>query len=133
MKSSVFPAAFAAVMVSLPTGCASVKETQAPAQDSALASALPANRDELRELNSTHLRLVRRASNLCIGAFPAGGGQRIARPVDFACVISLVDAAVVDTQDGVLAAFHAALPIPDRYDQDRPDAVWQRLAADTPH
>lgn len=92
----------------------------------AAPAGLPAEREALAALDAAHRRLVRTATRACVSAH-ATGGQRIAGPEDFACVVSGVEAAVGASEDATLQAFHAALPFFARYDQDRSPAVAHGL------
>lgn len=82
--------------------------------------------DALRDLNSAHLRIVRRSANLCAGPSTASAG-RINSLKDFTCVMSLTDKAVAESGNPQLQAYHAALPQPARYDQDRSATYWMRM------
>ncbi len=90
------------------------------------AVTLTHERDALRALNAEHLRIVRRAANLCAGPSTSSAG-RINSLADFACVMSLTDKAVAESGNSQLQAYHAALPQPARYDQDRSATYWMRM------
>lgn len=82
----------------------------------------PLTEENLRALNDTQLRLLRRTIQGCKAMrTPATKAIRDERDP---CVIAGTDKAVADEKDPDLKAFHEALPDTDRYDENRSTTVW---------
>ena len=73
----------------------------------------------LRDLNHDQLRLLRRATKNCRSIGRAMRAER--NP----CVTTATDKAVADKGDPDLLAFHRALPVTERYDENRSSNVWR--------
>ena len=88
----------------------------------------PRDEASLRDLDNQQLRIVRRAGAMCFhsGEF----GFRANRSVQArACIISLTEHAIADSDNPALRSYHQALPFNARYDEYRPGYYWQRLIA----
>jgi hypothetical protein len=91
----------------------------APGTFAQAPSALPQDARSLSALESTHVAIVRRASRMC--AVDARYGGAIFK----ACTISLTDSAVATSENDMLMAYHQALPIVPRYDENRASNIWR--------
>lgn len=119
----------AALVVSAAFATAAVPafaETETPALAATEPSAFRADAATIQELNRQQLTIVRRATQLCLGA---SLGSR-ASFKDLPCVQRLADDEVSRSEAPQLKAFHESIQWPDRYDQDRSAAVVQRLIED---
>lgn len=96
-----------------------------PAPD---AGAFPHDKAALRDLDSQQLRIVRRAGAMCWHS-GEGGFLNPRGPRARACIISLTESAIRNSDDPVLQAYHQALPFHARYDEYRPGYYWQRLVS----
>ncbi len=87
--------------------------------------AFPRDEVSLRDLDNKQLRIVRRAGAQC---FHSGEGGFASRgPASRACIIGLADNTVATSEDEALQAYHNALPLNVRYDENRPGLYWQRF------
>lgn len=86
-------------------------------------------RDEvsLRDLDAQQLRIVRRAGAQCWHSGDGGFASHSVR--SRGCIIGQTDSAIATSDNTALQAFHQALPINARYDENRPAYYWQRLVA----
>jgi hypothetical protein len=87
--------------------------------------AFPRDEASLRDLDNRQLRIVRRAGAQCWHS--GEGGFRSRGTASRACIISLTEHAISDSEDQPLQAYHNALPFRARYDQYRPAYYWQRF------
>ena len=90
--------------------------------------AFPRDEASLRDLDNQQLRIVRRAGAMCFHS-GEGGFRANTSVTGRACIMSLADHAVADSQNPALQGFHQALPLYARYDENRPGYYWQRLVA----
>jgi hypothetical protein len=114
----------AVVMSFLAFGATAMAEPSAYQQP----GVFPRDEASLRDLDNQQLRIVRRAGAMC---FHSGEGGFLANTSvrGRACIMSLADHAVADSQNPALQAYHQALPLQARYDENRPGYYWQRLIA----
>jgi hypothetical protein len=89
--------------------------------------AFPRDETSLRDLDSQQLRIVRRAGAQCWHSLE--GGFRSRSATARACVISLTENAVRNSENEPLQAYHNALPFTARYNEYRPAHYWQRFVA----
>jgi hypothetical protein len=85
----------------------------------------PRDEASLRALDAKQLRIVRRAGAQCWHS--GEGGFRSRGPASRACIISLTERAIGDSDNPPLVAYHNALPFGVRYDEHRPAYYWQRF------
>lgn len=85
----------------------------------------PLTEATLRELNEVQLRLLRQTIQACRVARPPLKGKVMPDERD-PCVIAGTDRAIADKNDPDLKAFHEALPVTERYDENRPTTVWMK-------
>ncbi len=90
--------------------------------------ALPRDETSLRALDNKQLRIVRRAGAQCWHSGQGGFGSRSVTAR--ACVISLTEGAVANSDSSALQAYHQALPFNARYNENRPAYYWQRLVVE---
>jgi hypothetical protein len=85
-------------------------------------------RDEvsLRALDNQQLRIVRRAGAQCWHSGDTGFVNPQS-PRARACIISLTESAIANSEDPALQAYHHALPFNARYDEYRANYYWQRF------
>jgi len=97
--------------------------TESAANGSVDAVVLPQDSDALRTLEHQHRRIVRTAIRQCSAGLTKQRGI-IVNP----CIISGVIRGVELSGDPQLAAYDQALPMQARFDDRRPQSIWQTVA-----
>jgi len=88
----------------------------------AVLSGFPRDAASLEAINAEQLKIVHEAVSSCwkLPGRPQGAYAK-------ACVVNSTESIIQAMQDPELLAFHRALPMHVRYDDNRPASYWQHM------